>query len=118
MLDIMLPSVLSESYFSNPLIPISVMKETRKEANQNTEAIFNLMRATKERADYRRELEKIESPTLIIQGEKDMLLPVHLATEVAKHIKNSKLVVIRHAGHTLNLEFVPEVCKEITLFLA
>jgi len=118
MLDIMLPSVLSESYFTNPLIPISVMKETRKEANQNTEAIFNLMRATKERADYRRELEKIESPTLIIQGEKDMLLPVHLATEVAKHIKNSKLVVIRHAGHTLNLEFVPEVCKEITLFLA
>ncbi|MES2679387.1 MAG: alpha/beta hydrolase [Bacteroidota bacterium] len=117
MLDIMLPSVLSESYFSNPLIPISVMKDTRKEANQNSEAIFNLMRATKERKDYRQDLEKISVPTLIIQGEKDMLLPVHLAREVQLHIKNSKLVVIRNAGHTLNLEFIPEVCREIKLFL-
>jgi len=117
MLDIMLPSVLSENYFSNPLIPISVMKDSRKGLNQNTEAIFNLMRATKERKDYRTELEKITAPTLIIQGEKDMLLSVHLAKEVQLHIKNSVLIVIRNAGHTLNLEHVPEVCTEIKTFL-
>jgi 3-oxoadipate enol-lactonase len=117
MLDIMLPSVLSESYFSNPLIPIALMKDSRKEANQNSEAIFNLMRATKERIDYRQDLEKISAPTLIIQGEKDMLLPVHLAKEVQLHIRLSKLVVIRNAGHTLNLEFIPDVCREIKLFL-
>jgi pimeloyl-ACP methyl ester carboxylesterase len=117
MLDIMLPSVLSESYFSNPLIPISVMKETRKDLNQSSEAIFNLMRATKERKDYRKDLEKITAPTLIIQGEKDLLLPVHMAKEVQLHTDNSKLVVIKNAGHTLNLEFVTEVCHEIKLFL-
>jgi 3-oxoadipate enol-lactonase len=117
MLDIMLPSVLSESYFSNPLIPISVMKETRKDVNRSSEAIFNLMRATKERKDYRKDLEKITAPTLIVQGEKDLLLPVHLAEEVQLHIRNSKLIVIKNAGHTLNLEFVNEVCNAIKLFL-
>ncbi len=117
MLDIMLPSVLSENYFSNPLIPINAMKEARKDLNQSPESIFNLMRATKERKDYRKELEKISIPTLIIQGEKDLLLPVHLANEVHLHIPRSKLIVVKNAGHTLNLEHVPEVCKDILEFL-
>ncbi len=117
MLDIMLPSVLSENYFAKPIIPIELMKETRKENNQSKEAIFNLMRATKERKDYRSELERITAPALVIQGEKDLLLPVHLANEVHLHIKNSKFIVIKNAGHTLNLEHVPEVCKYIIDFL-
>ena len=118
MLDIMLPTVLSEGYFANPIIPIQLMKEARLDAQQNKQAIFNLMQATKERKDYRKDLEKINLPTLIIQGEKDFLLPVHLAEEVHKHIKNSKLVVVKHAGHTLNLEHVPEVCGYVKEFLA
>jgi pimeloyl-ACP methyl ester carboxylesterase len=117
MLDIMLPSVLSEEYFSHPIIPIQLMKEARLDAQQNKQAIFNLMQATKERKDYRPNLEKITAPTLIIQGEKDLLLPVHLAQEVHKHIKDSKLNVISNAGHTLNLEHVPDVCGYIKEFL-
>jgi len=117
MLDIMLPSVLSEDYFSHPIIPIQMMKEARLDAQQNKQAIFNLMQATKERKDYRPNLEKINVPTLIIQGEKDLLLPVHLANEVHKHIKDSKIKVISNAGHTLNLEHVPEVCGYIKEFL-
>lgn len=117
MLDIMLPSVLSEGYFSKPLIPIELMKESRKDLNQNTQAIFNLMRATKERNDFRNELKKITAATLIIQGEKDLLLPVHLAAEVHKNISNSKLVIIANAGHTLNLEHVDEVATEILQFI-
>ncbi len=117
MLDIMLPSVLSENYFANPIIPIAAMKEARKDGNQNSEAIFKLMRATKERGDYRPQLKQVAAPTLVIQGEKDLLLPVHLAEEVHKSIPGSVLKIIKQAGHTLNLEHVPEVCKEINGFL-
>ncbi|MCA0430762.1 MAG: alpha/beta hydrolase [Bacteroidetes bacterium] len=117
LLDIMLPSVLSENYFTNPVIPIELMKESRKELNQNATAIFNLMQATKAREDYRPELKKIIVKTLVLQGEKDLLLPVHLAQEVHKNINNSKFDVIKNAGHTLNLEFVPQVCEKIIYFL-
>jgi pimeloyl-ACP methyl ester carboxylesterase len=117
MLDIMLPSVLSEEYFKNPIVPIQLMKEGRKELNQDPEAIFKLMKATKMRPDYRKRLREIRVPTLIIQGEKDLLLPVHLAQEVHKNIIGSKLIIVRNAGHTLNLEHVDEVCKEINKFL-
>lgn len=117
MLDIMLPSVLSENYFASPLIPINKMKNARTEANQNSAAIFNLMKATRDRPDYRKQLNKIKTPCLIIQGEKDFLLPVHLAEEVNKNISGSRLIVIARAGHTLNLEHVPEVSSAMLEFL-
>ena len=117
MLDIMLPSVLSEDYFKNPLIPIDLMKQARQEVNGEAESLFKLMQPTKERADYREQLQKITTPTLIIQGEKDLLLPVHMAAEVHKNISNSVLKIIPIAGHTLNLEAVPQVCNEIKNFI-
>lgn len=117
MLDIMLPSVLSENYFLNPLIPIDLMKQTRQEANEDKQALFKLMRATKERIDYRPELKKITVPSIVIQGEKDLLLPVHMAGEVAKAIPNSQFKVIPHVGHTLNLEAVPQMVAIIKDFL-
>lgn len=117
MLDIMLPSVLSEDYFKNPLIPIEMMKQARQEVNGEKEALFKLMQATKERADYRYELQKIKTPTVVIQGEKDLLFPIHMAAEVAKNIKDSQLKIIPGAGHTLNLEAISQMNKEIKDFI-
>ena len=117
LLDIMLPSVLSEEYFTNPLIPIELMKESRKELNQNATALLKLMQATKEREDYRDELRAIKAPTLIIQGEKDLLLPVHMAKEVHRNIKGSDFIIIPNAGHTLNLEHIPEVSAYVAEFI-
>lgn len=117
MLDIMLPSVLSEAYFSNPLIPIDLMKQARQETNEDKQALFKLMRATKERGDFRLALQNITTPTLVIQGEKDLLFPVHMAHEVASSIPGCRLEIIPGVGHTLNLEAVPPLCKAIKAFL-
>jgi 3-oxoadipate enol-lactonase len=117
MLDIMLPAVLSEEYFKNPLIPIELMKQSRQETNGEKEALFKLMQATKDRPDYRESLQKITTPTLVLQGEKDLLLPVHMAVEVAKNISGSELKIIIGAGHTLNLEAIPQMSKEIKDFI-
>lgn len=118
MFDVMLPNVLSEHYFNNPIIPIDVMKEARKGVNENTEALLKLMRATSERGDYRPELKKIKVPTMVIHGEKDLLIPLHMANEVHLNIQDSKLVVLKNAGHTLNLEAVPDVCNNILAFIS
>jgi 3-oxoadipate enol-lactonase len=116
MLDVMLPSVLGESYFKNPIIPIDLMKQARTDANNDSTALFKLMRATKERLDYRPMLKNISAPTLIIHGEKDLLLPVHLAVEVHNAIPNSKLEVIPNVGHTLNLEAIAKTSELILNF--
>ena len=117
MLDVMLPSVLSESYFNSPVIPIELMKQARKELNEDTGAILKLMMATKEREDFRKELKKIIAPTLVIHGEKDLLFPLHMGEEIAKHVTNSKFKVITNVGHTLNLEAAEKTAKAISEFI-
>ena len=118
MLDIMLPTVLSEGYFRNPVVPIASLKNMRKGINESSGPIFKLMRATRERKDFREALRKITCPTLIIQGEKDMLFPPHMAEEVQRNIPGARLEIISGAGHTLNLEHVPEVISAIQNFLS
>ena len=115
--DIMLPSVLGEDYFQNPIIPIDLMRQTRADVNTDANAMYKLMLATKERPDYREKLKKITTPTLIIHGKKDLLLPFHMAAEVHKAIPNSQLEIIPNVGHTLNLEAVQQSVAAIKKFL-
>jgi pimeloyl-ACP methyl ester carboxylesterase len=109
MLDVMLPFVLGENYFRSPLIPIDLMKSMRIDLKPQKDALLKLMEATENRKDYLKELLSIECPTLIIQGENDLLFPPSFAIAVNNHIKNSQLVILPGKGHTLNLE----ACKEI-----
>ena len=116
MLDVMLPFVLSEKYFASPLIPIDLMKNARKGVNEDAASLKKLMQATFERDDYRSQLKEIKCPTLVVHGEYDMLLPVHMGREVANNIVNSKFVVVPY-GHTLNLECANDVATMIDEFV-
>lgn len=116
MLDVMLPYVLSDAYFANPLIPIDFFKLS-KDSGIDRVALTKLMQATAERKDYRQELTKITTDTLVIQGRLDTLFPVYLGEAVANQIKNSKFTIIENAGHTLNIEAVDTVSTTILDFL-
>ncbi len=111
MLDVMLPTVLSEGYFENPLIPINILKSSRQTTNTDPGALNKLMDATYHRGDYREKLKAIKTPTIVIHGEKDALLPVHMGKAVSDSISGSKFEVIRGAGHTLNLEAVEQTVR-------
>lgn len=114
MLDVMLPHVFSDDFFAKPLIPIDVLKAARMaEMSEQSEFIVKLMMATLHRKDYRAELKKVTVPTLIIQGQKDTLLPTYMSDEVHANIVNSTYVILPNVGHTLNVEAPNELCKLI-----
>jgi pimeloyl-ACP methyl ester carboxylesterase len=46
-----------------------------------------------------KELENVQQPTLIIQGDQDVAVPVVNARRMAEHFPNVKLVVLPDAGH-------------------
>lgn len=117
MFDVMLPTVLSEAYFEHPLIPINILRASKLNTNTDTEALNKLMNATFERGDYRERLKDINIPTIIIHGEKDSLLPVHMGKAVGDAIPGSEFIVISDVGHTLNLEAVPQTVKLIKKFI-
>jgi 3-oxoadipate enol-lactonase len=116
LLDVMLPYVLSDHYFNNPIIPIELLKSMRKDVVE-AQALEKLMTATLYMKDYRKELTKIKAQTLVIHGGKDMLFPIELGKAVSDHIEFSRFVVLPEAGHTLNLEDVPKVFNLINEFI-
>ena len=116
LLDVMLPYVLSDHYFDNPIIPIELLKSMRKDVVE-AQALEKLMTATLYMKDYRKELTKIKAQTLVIHGGKDMLFPIELGKAVSDHIEFSRFVVLPEAGHTLNLEDVPKVFNLINEFI-
>lgn len=116
LLDVMLPYVLSDNYFENPLIPIEILKNAKTELVDPI-ALSKLMAATAQRKDYRQELQRVNAPTMIIHGELDLLFPIYMGKEIANNIKNAKFVVIHDAGHTLNIEATETVSKHILQFI-
>lgn len=67
--------------------------------------------------DLTDELKKIKTPTLIIWGEKDKLTPLKDAYLMKEKIKNSKLCIVKSAGHAPIYSHTEKVAKLIGEFL-
>ncbi|KAI3873996.1 hypothetical protein MKW98_001645 [Papaver atlanticum] len=63
-------------------------------------------------------LPKITQPTLIVWGEEDQVFPLELGYRLKRHLgDNAELVVIKNAGHAVNLEKTKEFLKHLKAFL-
>lgn len=61
---------------------------------------------------------KISQPTLILWGEYDKIFPLELAHRLKRHLgDNAELVVLKNAGHALNVEKQKEYHKHLKSFL-
>jgi pimeloyl-ACP methyl ester carboxylesterase len=65
----------------------------------------------------RKLLSKINCPTLIIHGGKDIVFPAKIAPKLHKYIKNSKLVLLPNANHILVLNNPDELNCIINQYL-
>ncbi|XP_039125279.1 monoacylglycerol lipase ABHD6 [Dioscorea cayenensis subsp. rotundata] len=64
------------------------------------------------------DLPKINQPTLIVWGEQDQIFPLELGYRLKRHLdENSQLVIIKEAGHAVNLEKAREFYKHIIAFM-
>ncbi|WMV53340.1 hypothetical protein MTR67_046725 [Solanum verrucosum] len=64
------------------------------------------------------DLPKITQPTLIIWGEYDQILPLELAHRLKRHLsENAELVIIKDAGHAINMEKPKELFQQLKSFL-
>jgi len=66
--------------------------------------------------DLRRDLVKIEIPTLIMHGKKDKICSFDLAEQTKKLIQNAQLVVFEKSGHSLFLEETKKFNSELIKF--
>ena len=66
--------------------------------------------------DLRRDLQKIEIPTMIMHGKKDKICSFDLAEQTLKLIPNAELVAFEKSGHSLFLEETKKFNAELIKF--
>lgn len=67
--------------------------------------------------DLRPRLPQIQSPTLVLLGEKDVICPIGEAKYLAQHIPKARLQVISLSGHCVPIEQPNEFNTKIISFL-
>ncbi|XP_075529427.1 serine hydrolase BPHL-like isoform X2 [Dermacentor variabilis] len=65
----------------------------------------------------RKELPLIRCPTLVVQGGKDPLVPMHHALYLLQHIAKAKLYLVPDGKHNLHFKYADEFNKVVTEFL-
>jgi pimeloyl-ACP methyl ester carboxylesterase len=78
------------------------------------------LRARKQAGQFpiEQDLNKINSPTLIIWGAEDALIPIEAGRKMNSLIKGSKLVIVERCGHVPQEELPERVFDEMTKFIA
>lgn len=61
--------------------------------------------------------ERIRSPTLVVWGREDRILPASWAEEIARRIPGARAVVLEDCGHVPQLELPREFCQAVEPFL-
>lgn len=69
------------------------------------------------RFDASQSVEDIESPTLVLHGSEDRVVPASNAVSLAERLPNAKLRILKDAGHLVFVERAEEANQEILDFL-
>ena len=89
----------------------------RRYASLDMDAVLELFECF-DRMDMTAELHRIQTPTLVLVGEEDILKPRYYSEIIAREIPGADLVVVPGAGHAVCLE-KPRVFNSLVLgFLA
>lgn len=68
--------------------------------------------------DFRKDLERIDVPTLVVHGDDDRILPLAAtATPAHEAVRGSRLVVVKGGPHGLNWTHAAEVNRELLKFV-
>ena len=68
-------------------------------------------------ANLRPTLPRVEVPTLVVHGEKDVRAGLNVARDLAAAIRGARLVVLPRAGHLCNIEAPDEFNDAVRTFL-
>lgn len=67
-------------------------------------------------ADYRHILDSIEQPVLILQSQRDLVVPMQAAEFLAAHIPHNRLIVLNAEGHLPHLSAPDKVTTALRQF--
>ena len=68
--------------------------------------------------DFRKDLTRVDVPTLVIHGDADRIVPISASgLRTAKLIKGARLLVVKDGPHCITWTHADEVNRELANFL-
>ena len=113
--DVLLPQIFSENFIANNQGLIKTMKEFSSEVN-SPRAVINLAKASMKH-NLTNRISQIKSPTLIIAGAEDILIPPRYSKILNEELENSELVIIKDCAHVPPIEKPAEFNSLVLDFL-
>ena len=86
-----------------------------KGVNMPMEWAMNLIKGAMQH-DISDRLPQIQTPTLVMVGEEDVLTPPRLSRYIAERVPRSELHVMEGRGHASALEDIPQFCRVVLDF--
>lgn len=109
----------ANSFLAQMLIPDEASDEEKAEAYKGMSVAARLLwNPFGHNPKLAGRLRRITSPTLIVWGEGDKLIPNVYAEEWQRHIKDSRVVKIKDCGHLLMFEGEAPFVSAVTEFLS
>lgn len=80
-------------------------------------ATFNMTNENNGVNDGSNKYNLVKAPVLILQGDRDYVVPMSMAEETNKYIKNSKVIVLKDSGHSPMIDSMGQLLDELNKFL-
>ena len=113
MLGHLVPLLLAVRHATPAFMPVLVRDALRMGPTTLWRAARDLLAE-----DVRADLRKIEAPTLLVWGENDPLIPPAVGDLLREEIPNSRLLLVRRAGHVPMFDHPKEFDAALLAFLA
>ncbi len=112
----LMPLAFAPSFFEKGF---GMIKEVSKMLAPNEREMEQTGRqlACMKNIDIGGEISRIEAPTLIIAGERDVLAPIEAACKLAAKLRHSRLISLPDVGHSPFVEATEAVVNAIKKFL-
>ncbi|MCI0765506.1 alpha/beta hydrolase [Bacillus sp. TL12] len=62
-------------------------------------------------------IHQLQVPTLVLQGDRDYVVPQVVGEELAKHLPNAKLTILKDCGHSPFIDCLDEFIQHVTNWL-
>ncbi len=113
MIGHLVPLLLAVRYATPAFIPVLVRDALRMGPSTLLRAARDLLAE-----DIRGDLRNVEAPTLLVWGENDPLIPPAVGDLLREEIPNSRLLLLRRAGHVPMFDQPKEFDAALLAFLA
>lgn len=111
-----MPIMFGKTFMEDPQ-RANLRNEWKSYLEANAKTITRAVQGVIDRQGVFEEIAKITLPTLILVGDEDIATVPEKSQRIHKQIKNSKLVIIKNAGHSSCIEEPIQVNKAIEEFL-